>query len=112
MMNNDFSMISSFLSAYFYPYWQEEYEWTGREPSFEDVTRHYKTENAPHIVEQATKELRQLLALSVTDFELHKESKNFFNYYESDGLTRRQVLENILKVLENPNNARGLKRIV
>ena len=108
---NNFPQLSSFLAAYFYPYWREEYEWNGEEPSFEAVTRHYKTENAPHFVEQTTKELQQLLDLPLSDSELYEKSKITFNYYQSDGLSRRQILENMLKVLKDPNSAKALKRI-
>lgn len=110
-MNNSFPQLSSFFGAYFYPYWQKEYEWNDEEPSFEAVTRHYKTENAPHIVEQTTKELEQLLDSPLSDSELYEKSKITFNYYPGDGLSRRQVLKNILKVLKDPNGAKALERI-
>lgn len=110
-MSNDFPELSDFLAAYFYPYWRDEYDWNGEESSFEAVARHYKIENAPHIVRQTTKELQQFLDLPLSDSELYEKSRYFFHYYQGDGLSRREVLENILKVLKDPNSAKPLKRI-
>lgn len=111
MNNNTFPKLSSFLAAYFYPYWQKEYDWNGEEPNFESVARHYKTENAPHIVKRAAEELQQILELPLSDSELEKKTEDFFDYYQGDDLPLRQVLQNILKVLKETDNAKSLKRI-
>lgn len=111
MNNNSFPELSSFLAAYFYPYWQKEYDWNGEEPSFELAARQYKNENALHIVKQTTEELQRLLDLPLSDSELEKKTENFFNYYQGEDLPLRQVLQNILKVLKETDNAKPLKRI-
>jgi hypothetical protein len=110
MSNYSFPKLSSFLAAYFCPYWQEGYDWEGEEPSFEAVARHYKAENATHIVEQTTKELEELLKLPFSDSELEKNTESFFDYYQADDLPLRQILENLLKVLKEPNNGKVLGR--
>jgi len=106
-----FPNISDFLASYFHPYWQKQFDWQGEEPSFELVARHYKTETPSNTVALATNELEELLELPFSSFELKKYTENFFDYYQGNDLPLRQVLENVLKVLKEPNNGKPLKNI-
>jgi hypothetical protein len=100
------------LMAYFHQDWQVVVDWKGNAPNFDEVVRFYKS----HIVdnrgekEQVTNELRNLLAVS-TEEELKQfnRSASVYVHMPSYGITNRQWLEGILKVLEEPGNETYLK---
>lgn len=113
--SKDYHEVDQFFSGYFHQDWKDDYEWNDREPSFEDVTRHYKTEDTKEGIEKTIAELTAFLNLGLTDAEIHRiVEEDFSSWYtpRSRGMNKRQFLEKVLEILKVPNNEQSLKRIV
>jgi phenylalanyl-tRNA synthetase beta subunit len=74
------------------------------EPSFETIVRHFKARNPPRTVSQAKEELEQFLKLPLSEDELDEiVGKLRCDYYPpGGGITFRQSLEAVLKILKEP----------
>lgn len=83
--------------------WETEYDWHGREPSFEAVVRHFKAVNPPAFVRRAAAEIRCLLSQPLGERLLSEIVQRDFCVAcdpQRSGLTYRQWLEAVVAVLE------------
>lgn len=111
----NFPKLRNLLGAYFCPYWEQDYDWEGNEPSFEQVVEFYKSSNPPATVTQATEELRQLLSMPLDETDLRDAVSGIgvFDNPRAFGVeTYRQWLEAILKILADPNSPPSTLRFV
>jgi hypothetical protein len=100
-----FPKLRNLFGSYFTPYWEDDYEWNGNEPSFREIIRFYKTNNPKESVAQATKELGILLSEYKSESELEDIMCDGFvnSYYPyGDDSTYLEWLNEILKILEEP----------
>lgn len=107
--------LRNLLAAYFYPYWEADYDWQGRSPDFKEVVQFYKVHNPPGTVAQATEELRKFLSMSLNDVDLREAISGigvFSNPRAFGAETYRQWLESILKILEDPHRPVTVVRFV
>ena len=99
--------------GYLHQDWKDDYDWEGAEPMFEAVVRHYKAENPPTTVKQATQELNQFLALPLSDKKLHRiVEEEFHSWYtpRTRDMDKRQFLEAVLSILKEREETPSLKR--
>jgi hypothetical protein len=101
-----FPKLGYLLGGYFHQDWPYDYGSDG-EPSFETIVRHFKARNPPRTVSQATEELEQFLKLPLGEDELDEILGKLGSYYYAPGLgmTYRQWLEAVLKILREPLDA-------
>ncbi|MGH9903188.1 MAG: contact-dependent growth inhibition system immunity protein, partial [Pyrinomonadaceae bacterium] len=59
-----------FLNGYFHQDWKGDYDWRGEPPNFEAVARFYRSQASGGEVTRTAGELRELLALPLSDAEL------------------------------------------
>jgi len=117
-MNNyskEFHNLDQFFSGYFHQNWKDDYDWSGKESLFENVVRHYKTEDTAEGVKKTIAELTAFLNSELTDEEIHKiVEEDFSSWYtpRSRGMNKRQFLEKVLEILKEPNNGQALRRII
>lgn len=70
------------FGSYFHQDWKDDYDWQGKEPNFEDVIRHYKTEDSFDGIQQSKSELNDLLSLKLNENELRDViTKDFISSY-------------------------------
>lgn len=107
-----FYNLSQFMGGYFHQDWKDEYDWKGQTPSFEPVVHFYKAKNPPAIIAKTIEEMQRFLALQLNDEELKEVLQlNFHVSYNPQprGLTKRQWLEEVLKILKDANPAPMLR---
>lgn len=112
--SKEFNDIDQFFSDYFHQDWKDDYKWNGKELLFENVVRHYKTEDTSEGVIKTVNQLNEFLNLDLSDEEIHRiVEEDFSSWYtpRSRGMNKRQFLEKVLEVLKESDNAQSLKRI-
>lgn len=101
--------LNQFIGGYFHQDWGIDYDWKGEEPDFETVVRFYKAKNPPATVARTTEQLQRFLALRLDDEQVEevvgREFRSFYNPGPR-GLTERQWLEEVLKILKEPTRAK------
>lgn len=106
--SKQFYDLYQFLGAYFNQDWTDEYDWKEQKPDFEPVVHFYKAKNPSTTVARATEQLEKFLALPLDDEQLEEIVTSEFgsSYYPAPrGLTERQWLEQVLKLLKQPVDA-------
>lgn len=110
-----FPELDQFFSGYFHQDWKDDYDWGSQEHLFEQVVRHYKTEDSQAGISKTVEELTLFLELNLTDEKIHRiVEEEFSSWYtpRSRGMNKRQFLEKVLEVLKEPiETAQTLKRI-
>jgi hypothetical protein len=107
--NNNFDKrfpeLRSFLAGAFHQESRAVLDWQGRTPNVRDAVRFYKLLDEPEIIAQVTRELRKLLALQLSENDLHAIVESFRVYHNPtySGGTFRGWLEMVLEILEDPN---------
>jgi hypothetical protein len=94
-----------FLLGYFCQYWVDFYEWDEKKPTFQPVIRGFKTENSIEIIEKLISEIEQFLSLPLNneEFEVIMIEELGCEYTpRSQGLNKRQFLEQSLEILKEP----------
>ncbi len=112
--SKDFYALDQFFSSYFHQDWKDDYDWNQKEPLFEDVVRHYKTEDTKEGIKKTVEELTAFLQSDLSNEEIHRiVEEDFSSWYtpRSRGMNKRQFLEKVLEVLKEPNKAKALRRI-
>ncbi len=107
-----FPELGQFLGGFFHQDWKDVLDWQEQQPNFEEVVRFYKTQALPTEVVNATEQLRQFLKLPMGEQEFNEVvTYEFGGSYtpRSRGLTKRQWLEAVLKVLEEPTQPSQLR---
>lgn len=107
-----FPALEQFLSGYFYHGWQESYDWQDQAPNFEAVVYFFKFSTVPSEITQVIKELQQFLALPLSDEQLVEiVNYEFAVSYtpRSRGLTKRQWLEAMVPILQEPVRPSSLR---
>ena len=109
-----FPNLYQFLGSYFNQSWKEFYDWKDATPNFEAVVNYYKSISSTADIRQVSKELRDFLALSIDekDFEVIVRDE-FFVWFtlRSRGMNKRQWLEAVLKILDEPTKHSDLRFI-
>lgn len=111
MSDSRFPKLRNLLGSYFYQDWDDDYDWQGETPNFNAVVRFYKANNPPATVAQATKELQQFLTLQLDEGDLKAALADIGVFYspQADGMTRRQWLEQVLAILQEPTTNSNLR---
>lgn len=107
--------LYQFLAGYFHPDWKNEYDWQGKTPNFEHAVLLYKNGNPPATVAQATDELQQFLALPLDEKEFNDIATHKLGAVytpRSRGLTKRQWLEQVLVILQEPTTNSNLRFVL
>lgn len=110
-----FPKLKYLLAAYFHEDWLHDYDWTGKEPSYEAIVRHFKAENPTATIKQATRELEEFLKLPLPDKELEEVvAYNLGSAYypPGSGQTYRDWLEAVLAILKEPSDKARAMRVV
>ena len=110
----NYYFLYQFLGGYFHQDWKDDYDWKGKEPLFEDVVHHYKTEDSKEGVVETINQLTEFLNSDLSDEEIHRiVEEDFSSWYtpRSRGMNKRKFLEKVLEILKEPDNAQALKRI-
>jgi hypothetical protein len=99
---HQFPKLAYFMSGYFHEFWKSSYIRKGYEPSFQDVVQSYKEKDAKSTVLESTYELEKFLDIDINEGELRRILMHDFGSSfraPSFGMTYRQWLEGILKIL-------------
>ena len=110
----NYPALYQFLGACFNQDWKDFYDWQGEMPNFEAVVRYYKSIVSPKRVVQVIKELQKFLEQPLSDKEFEEiVNHEFLAWYtpRSRGLTKRQWLEAILPILQEPTALSNLRFI-
>jgi hypothetical protein len=111
---DQFPALYQFLGGYFNQDWKEFYDWQDETPNFEAVVRYYKSVTSPTVIAQVLQELQEFLGLPLSDEELEEiVNQEFLAWYtpRSRGLTKRQWLEAMLPILQEPTTPSNLRFI-
>jgi hypothetical protein len=116
-MNNKkkFYELGQFLGGFFHQDWAVVFNWKGQEPNFEAIVRSYVATDTAQSVNKVKEELKQLLALHLTDNQLENLVSDEFGVAYSPtrrGTTFRQWLEQILEILQEPSNPKNAMEFV
>jgi hypothetical protein len=109
-----FPNLFQFLSAYFTQDWKELYDWQDQSPKFEEVVRYYKVTSPPNTIHKVSQELESFLKLSLGLRKLEQVlSDEFMVWYtpRSRGMDKKQWLEVVLQVLQEPDTHSKLRLI-
>ena len=85
--------------------WVESYVWEEREPTFEPVVRYHKINNSEETIDKLIMQIQKLLALQLEERDFNKiMTEELWAEYtpRSQGFTKRQFLEQSLKILKEP----------
>jgi hypothetical protein len=109
-----FPDLYQFFGGYFYQGWTSAYKWEGTSANFAAVVYHFKAVNPPQTVLRVRTQLRELLALELSEADLTAAlaalGSNF--YPPSENLENRQWLERIAEILrETSTKPRVLREI-
>ena len=110
----NYPALYQFLGAYFNQDWKDFYDWQGETPNFEAVVCYYKSTDPPTTVARVIKELQIFLEQPLSDKELEGiVDREFLAEYtpRSRGLTKRQWLEAMLPILQEPTTPSKLRFI-
>lgn len=87
--------------------WKDEYDWQNKKPSYQAVIRYYKIKSSEEAIDAAIADLK-----SLTEFGKTFDDEEWYDYFMSDsslgyyppgdGLTEKEWLEDVLKILEEP----------
>jgi CdiI immunity protein len=104
-LREKYPKLCNLVGGYLHQDWKDDYDWEGKDFHYIAVIRFFKTHNPQSTVEQATRELREFLALNFDEQHLEDALYNQFalgtmpSYW---GFTFRDWLEDVLKILEEP----------
>ena len=115
MNKEKFYKLGQFLGGYFHQDWAVVLDWNGQEPNFEAVVRSYTATATAEGITQVREQLKQFLALALTDGQLEKVVFNDFGVDYNPtrrGSTFRQWLESILEILQEPPNKKNALKFV
>jgi hypothetical protein len=102
--------VEYFLSAYFHQDWDVIYDWNGNSPNFDEVVRFFKVSETPARLKNTISELQDLLAtFDEEGLKLFSKKAGVAVFMKGYGLTYRQWLEGLLKVLKEPGDQTYLK---
>lgn len=93
------------LWGYFNQDWVSMYYWERREPTFQPVIRFYKIVEKEEVVEKLINQLERLLKLPLDAEEFNRvviEELGSGYTPRSQGLNKRQFLEQSLEILKEP----------
>ena len=111
MNDKRFYELGQFLGGYFHQDWGVVHDWKEQEPNFEALVRSYTASDNARNVGEVVRQLKQFLALPLTDGQLKKiVSQEFYVDYNpvGRGSTLRQWLERILEILQEPPNPKNV----
>ncbi len=93
--------LNQFFGGYFHQFWKEVLEWKGRAPNFEEVVRLFLKEASGENVDQAVRELKQLINRKLDEDELRGVLIRLGSCFRAPGLdmTYQEWLEAILGIL-------------
>ena len=97
----------AYILGYFHEDMFDGFEWLGRKPDYQTVIKYIKTQDSPTINKKAPDELHNFLTLSKDWDEDRLEDVLLYDfsgsiYAPGIGITYREFLEGILKILEEP----------
>lgn len=107
-----FRALDQFLSGYFHQDWKDDYDWQGAVPNTEEVARFFKSQNPPADVARTAEELRRFLALGDEEVRDALDRISLAYNPRARGLSHRQWLENLLRVLTDPDEPPSALRLV
>lgn len=104
-LQSKYPKLRNLIAAYFHQDWKYDYDWSNYPLAFEPVVRFFKMHNPLETTDQATRELKEFLALSFNEEQLESVLDDEFGLClrpEYFKLTHEQWLKKVLEVLEEP----------
>ena len=103
-LRNRYPKLTSLLGGYLHQDWKECYLWDGK-PHYAPIVRFFKTNNSQSTVQEAATELKDFLSKEYDEERLEDALYHHFILGlmpSSWGMTFKEWLEDILKILEEP----------
>ena len=105
--SKQFPELGGLLGGYFHEDMFDGFEWKGYEPNFKSLIRYHKSIQSEKYLIREISELREFLVLSQSWDEDKLEDVLLYDfsgsiYAPGIGITYREFLEGILKILEEP----------